>query len=56
MKSPEEAPRLFKTLELGQDINNLTLGIVGMGSIGLKIASRARAFSMDIHYCNRNRR
>jgi len=31
-------------------------GIFGMGSIGLRLASRLEAFSMDVSYCNRNRR
>lgn len=56
MKRPDEAPKLFKTLQLGQDVYHMTLGIVGMGSIGFKIAQRAKGFSMNIHYCNRNRR
>ncbi|XP_066482394.1 probable 2-ketogluconate reductase isoform X2 [Tiliqua scincoides] len=41
---------------LGDDISGATLGIIGMGSIGYKIAQRARAFEMKILYHNRNRR
>ena len=29
------------------------LGIFGMGRIGQLVATRARAFGMEIHYCNR---
>ena len=39
-------PNLF----LGFDINGKTLGIVGMGRIGLAVAKRAAAFNMSIVY------
>ena len=45
-------PDLF----LGADIHGATLGIVGMGSIGLAIARRAQGFGMDILYYSRTRR
>ncbi|XP_078543977.1 putative 2-ketogluconate reductase [Lissotriton helveticus] len=38
------------------DVNGATVGIVGMGHIGYKIAQRARAFEMKILYHNRKRR
>ncbi|KAM4841539.1 glyoxylate/hydroxypyruvate reductase B-like isoform 1-T2 [Thomomys bottae] len=41
---------------MGQDVSGATLGIVGMGTIGYKIAQRAKAFEMKILYHNRNRR
>ncbi|XP_054841215.1 probable 2-ketogluconate reductase [Eublepharis macularius] len=41
---------------LGDEVTGATLGIIGMGSIGYKIAQRARAFEMKILYHNRNRR
>ncbi|XP_012659771.1 uncharacterized protein LOC100965497 isoform X1 [Otolemur garnettii] len=41
---------------MGQEVTGATLGIIGMGSIGYKIAQRARAFDMKILYHNRNRR
>ncbi|XP_060100089.1 probable 2-ketogluconate reductase [Heteronotia binoei] len=41
---------------LGDEVTGATLGIIGMGSIGYKIALRARAFEMNILYHNRNRR
>lgn len=31
-------------------------GILGMGSIGLKLAAKLVAFDMDVNYCNRNKR
>nr|XP_010959877.2 putative ribosome-binding factor A, mitochondrial isoform X1 [Camelus bactrianus]XP_045377928.1 putative ribosome-binding factor A, mitochondrial isoform X1 [Camelus bactrianus]XP_045377930.1 putative ribosome-binding factor A, mitochondrial isoform X1 [Camelus bactrianus]XP_045377934.1 putative ribosome-binding factor A, mitochondrial isoform X1 [Camelus bactrianus]XP_045377939.1 putative ribosome-binding factor A, mitochondrial isoform X1 [Camelus bactrianus]XP_045377942.1 putative riboso len=41
---------------MGQGVTGATLGIIGMGSIGYKIAQRARAFEMKILYHNRKRR
>ncbi|KAM5158081.1 glyoxylate/hydroxypyruvate reductase B-like isoform 1-T1 [Mantella aurantiaca] len=38
------------------DITGTTLGIVGMGRIGYKIAQRAKAFEMKILYHNRSQR
>lgn len=49
----------WKTWELmaftGQDVHGATLGIVGMGRIGVAIARRAAGFSMRVLYSNRNR-
>jgi glyoxylate reductase len=41
---------------LGREIHHATLGIVGLGRIGLEIARRARAFDMTVLYHNRRRR
>ncbi|XP_056377328.1 glyoxylate/hydroxypyruvate reductase B-like isoform X2 [Hyla sarda] len=41
---------------VGGDITGMTLGIVGLGRIGFKIAQRAKAFEMKILYHNRHRR
>ncbi|KAM9636858.1 putative 2-ketogluconate reductase isoform 2-T3 [Morphnus guianensis] len=41
---------------LGVEVTRATLGIIGMGSIGYRVAWRARAFDMRILYHNRNRR
>lgn len=38
---------------VGRQISGKTLGILGMGDIGRRIAARARAFGMKILYCNR---
>lgn len=38
---------------IGTGLAGLTLGILGMGSIGARIAVRARGFGMDIAYHNR---
>ncbi|XP_062836688.1 glyoxylate/hydroxypyruvate reductase B isoform X2 [Anolis carolinensis] len=46
----------FSSNWLGEDVTGATLGIIGMGSIGYKIAQRAKAFEMKILYHNRNRR
>jgi lactate dehydrogenase-like 2-hydroxyacid dehydrogenase len=35
---------------LGQDVYGSTLGIIGLGRIGLEVAKRARGFDMDILY------
>lgn len=37
-------------------VSGKTLGILGLGSIGMEIAHRAAAFSMPILYCNRQPR
>ena len=44
-------PNLF----LGTDVNGMTLGIFGLGSIGAAVARRATGFNMKILYYNRNR-
>ncbi|XP_074061050.1 glyoxylate/hydroxypyruvate reductase B-like [Macrotis lagotis] len=41
---------------MGQEVTGSTLGIIGMGNIGYKVAQRAKAFEMKILYHNRNRR
>uniref|UniRef100_A0A8C3VM02 Glyoxylate reductase/hydroxypyruvate reductase n=1 Tax=Catagonus wagneri TaxID=51154 RepID=A0A8C3VM02_9CETA len=46
----------FSANWMGQEVTGATLGIIGMGSIGYKIAQRARAFEMKILYHNRKRR
>lgn len=40
---------------LGVRLNGKRLGIFGMGKIGQAVAKRARAFDMQVHYCNRTR-
>ena len=42
-------------LLIGHEVTGSTLGIIGMGRIGKKVAQRARAFDMPILYHNRNR-
>ena len=42
-------------LFLGEDLNGQTLGIIGMGNIGKKVATRASAFNLKILYHNRNK-
>lgn len=41
---------------MGVEVTGSTLGIVGMGEIGYKIAQRSKGFNMKIMYHNRNRR
>ena len=41
---------------LGQDVHGATLGIIGLGQIGLAMARRARGFDMRILYHTRTRR
>ena len=40
---------------VGLDLKGKTLGIIGLGRIGLILAKRAKAFDMNIVYYNRNR-
>lgn len=44
------------TFMLGTDINQKTLGIIGLGRIGLAVAKRALAFNMHVIYYNRTRK
>ncbi|NXN97329.1 GRHPR reductase, partial [Rhinopomastus cyanomelas] len=48
--------RHFPADWLGTAVAGATLGIVGMGTIGYKVAQRARAFEMKILYHNRRQR
>ncbi|KAF0024487.1 hypothetical protein F2P81_023289 [Scophthalmus maximus] len=41
---------------MGEEVSGATLGIVGMGNIGYKIAQRSKGFDMRILYHNRSRR
>ncbi|XP_068432268.1 probable 2-ketogluconate reductase [Clinocottus analis] len=41
---------------MGVEVTGSTLGIIGMGQIGSKIAQRGKGFDMKILYHNRNRR
>lgn len=41
---------------LGRRLGGKSLGIVGMGRIGMAVARRAKAFGLSIHYHSRNRR
>ena len=41
---------------LGREVHHATLGIIGMGNIGLQVARRARGFDMTVLYQNRRRR
>jgi glyoxylate reductase len=41
---------------LGSDLKNKTLGIIGLGRIGIKVAERACAFNMRLIYFSRNRK
>ncbi|MBI2166324.1 MAG: D-glycerate dehydrogenase [Chloroflexi bacterium] len=41
---------------LGQDVYGATLGIVGLGDIGLEVARRAGGFDMRVLYYSRHRR
>ncbi len=41
---------------LGREVHGKTLGIIGMGQIGRRVARRAIAFDMNVLYHNRRRR
>ncbi|HEN20572.1 MAG TPA: D-glycerate dehydrogenase [Desulfobacteraceae bacterium] len=43
--------KTFKPMELlGRDVHHATLGIIGMGRIGIEVARRAKGFDMEILY------
>ncbi len=44
------------TLLLGADVHGATLGLVGLGQIGVAMARRARGFGMRVLYVNRHPR
>jgi glyoxylate reductase len=49
-------PGWSPTWMLGRRLRGKALGIVGLGRIGSAVATRARAFGLNIHYFSRNRR
>ncbi|XP_009687002.1 probable 2-ketogluconate reductase isoform X2 [Struthio camelus] len=51
-----EDTKYFAVDWLGVEVTRATLGIIGMGNIGYKVAQRAKAFEMKILYHNRNQR
>ncbi len=40
---------------VGSQVTDKRLGIVGMGRVGLTLASLVKGFDMEVHYCNRRR-
>jgi len=44
------------TFPLREDLAGKTLGIIGLGRIGMEVARRAKAFEMRIVYCDKIRR
>lgn len=46
-------PGWSPTWMLGRRLNGKTLGIVGLGRIGIEVARRARAFGLEVIYHNR---
>ena len=44
------------TFMLGTDVHHKTLGIIGLGRIGLAVAKRALAFNMKVYYYSRTRK
>jgi len=40
---------------LGRDVHHATLGILGLGRIGMEVAKRAKGFDMQVLYANRGR-
>lgn len=42
--------------DLGKQVSGASIGIVGMGSIGMAIAKRAAAFNMPVRYHNRSKK
>ena len=49
--------RMHAHLDLpGVDVNHATLGIVGLGKIGIQVAKRAKGFNMRVLYYSRTRK
>ncbi|XP_064409579.1 probable 2-ketogluconate reductase isoform X2 [Latimeria chalumnae] len=48
--------KCFPLNMVGVEVSGATLGIIGMGRIGYKVAQRAKGFDMKILYHNRRRR
>ena len=55
-KSPHTTGPKFDNNWFGFQVSNMTLGIIGMGRIGMEVAKRAHGFNMRVLYHNRNRR
>ena len=53
-KSPQTTK--FDPCWYGSQVSGTTIGIVGMGRIGLEVAKRAHGFNMKVLYNNRSRR
>ena len=51
---PESTHKPLKPI--GVEVSGSTMGIIGMGHIGHKIAQRGKGFDMKILYHNRSRR
>ncbi|HHG88927.1 MAG TPA: D-glycerate dehydrogenase, partial [Devosia sp.] len=49
-------PGWSPTWMLGRRLSGKALGIIGLGRIGTAVATRAKAFGLDIHYYSRSRR
>ena len=47
--------RFDPSFMIGKEVYGSTLGIIGMGRIGMQVAKRAKGFDMRILYHNRNR-
>ena len=52
----DDDPQFYSMNVMGHCLTDATIGIIGMGNIGLKIAFRAKAFNMNVVYHNRSRR
>jgi glyoxylate reductase len=55
-KSGKTYTQYQNTIILGQQVAGSTVGIIGMGRIGLEVARRSIGFKMNVLYFNRRRR
>jgi D-3-phosphoglycerate dehydrogenase len=51
----EWSKRGFYAQPTGTDLAGKTLGIIGLGRIGREVAARAKAFKMNVVYCDKTR-
>ena len=47
---------MIRAVKCGEDVTGATIGIIGLGNIGLAVAERAKGFRMKILYHSRTRK
>lgn len=55
-RAGDTEPSIMEERFRGVEVTGATLGIIGMGNIGYKVAQRSRGFEMKVLYHNRRQR